>query len=452
MTVFSIRLLVNGSETDVDVEADSADWTSKIGDVEVTAGGGGPLRPGQYQQLTMNVKVPVSKVALIRTVTVAVQGPWSGTAPAWGVSAGGGEYYKPIFHGVVHTIQGGLLDGYLRLSALSNVYYAMQRRARLSSYTNDSPYNMVLDMSTEHPTGFTSIDSLPSDSDSFSDGSTLIKQYRPVQNDTKNGDFVKSSLYGLGVNMIGACYGTLTTPAIGIRPDYFRPGVTTTYQHTFSLARPNLWNVTDLGISYQDFAARINVYGEDSGGIKYYGWARIDTAADRLALGNTDLSVTGWWNTAARCGAAALDLLQQTGYPASPLPYKVEANIEHLNAGMSGWAGNEEHNTWYWATAQVGDLAQWLTSGDTGYESLTGTLGLSTQRAADLSALFVTSEDNAGPGSAYGFAIKQWVVRGTTHRWDPYGGWTVELQLLPDLMTGPNDLTDTVSDVSSGTL
>lgn len=434
MTTFGIRVAVNGSETDVDVTSDSAPWDSKISNVVITAGGGGATRASRYHQLSCDIHLRAAYIAQVRTITIAVQGPFSGTAPAGTIDAGGGERYRVLFHGIVNTIAGGLNDAGVRVVAQSAIQSQFQQRPTLAAASNTSPYDLAVSLASDVSCIGSTM--LP-DTTCTLRGGELIKQYMPAQKGVRVTNMFSAALAGTGVNLVGGFGNTITSPQLLFRPDYFRPGaaIDTSRQETITLARPNLWDVTDLGVSFEDAAAKFVVYGEDSGGTRYKGWARFESATDREALGRTEQSLSGWWNTAARCEGAARELLQLTCFPSGPRPYQIRNHIDSYSAGMAGWGGDGVRNVWVWAAAQVGDLALWQISGDSYYESLTGALGFTTARSSDLSAIFSAGPTLGGPNKVGTYWTRQWIVRGTRHEWNPIAGWTVDLQLSPDYST-----------------
>lgn len=448
MTTFTIRVAINGSETDTDVENDSASWLTKVGNVRTAGGGGSPVRSAAQWACSFDLKVPIAAAPNVRTITVAVQGPWTPAVPDWAVDVTGNKAYRIVFHGPVHSVQGGLLDGYLRFEALDEMWNLMQRKARCAAAPNTGVQDVLAAIETAHSLTITGNSSFPASTDLFIDGSTTMQLDAPAQEDTLNGAFIATALAGTCVNMSSEWDGTITSPELYWRPDYFYPGVNDARMADFYLGRPWLLGYPDCGYSYQDFASRYTVNGEGSGGTRYYGWARLDAAADRNRLGNRELSLTGMWDAETRCKAAALTVLSATGYPSSLLPYQVTVPVDAYSSGLVGWSGDEEATAWYMATLMLGDTIEYQISGDPYYEAETS--HMPTARADDLKSMFITNVDNAGPGSGYGVVVDRWHVRTLVREWNPGSGWLLTVGLLPNLLVASTPLTDTVGDAGSG--
>jgi len=230
------------------------------------------------------------------------------------------------------------------------------------------------------------------------------------------------------------------------RPDHYyvgSGGLSTTRRQTLPMPRAQAFGFSDFGYAYNDHFARIDVAGASST-TDYYGWARLEFAADRNALGNRSAGLTGMWNTATRCEQAARTVLGQTVYPSFYHPFSIDASADHHYQTLSGWTGDtgesQEETGFHLAACMLGDQLRWLTTGSTGYESYSTALGA--QKAADLATVFAPSFD--------GFSTTLADIRTITREWSPTGGWMLELGTYPSFID-PYVSGGGASDYGSGT-
>jgi len=444
VSTYTLRVAINGSETDVDVEADSAAWTSKISKLKISGGGGGPVKQGRPFGCSFELAVPIDRSIYVRTITVAVEGPWTTTLKGWMTAGATGKAYRVVYHGDVISAKVGLLEGAVEFDSLDEMYALGERRARVASATGSDIKQLLQDIETAHSLTMSGADQFPDSTTPFMDGSTLMLIYRPAQKRTRNADFIANALAGTTVNMTCDWDGPITAPTMRWRPDhyYVDSSISTTRRQTLPMPRAQAFGFSDFGYAYNDHAARIDVAGASST-TDYYGWARLDNATDRNALGNRSAGLTGMWNTAARCEQAARTVLGQTVYPSFYHPFRIDASADHHYQTLAGWTGatgeSQEATGFHLAACMLGDQIRWLDVLDTGYESYSTALG--TQKAADLANVFAPSF-----GSVSTFLHD---IRTLTRYWTPTGGWILELGTYPSFVS-PYDSGD-ANDYGSGT-
>jgi hypothetical protein len=452
MTTYTLRFAINGSETDEDVEEDSAAWTSKLSNLKITGGGGGPVKTASNWVCSFELVVPIDVAAKVRTVTVAVEGPWTDTLKAWMTSDTTDRAYRVVFHGDVTGVRVGLLEGRVEMDATDEMYGLMQRRARLAAATGSDIKTLLQDIETAHGLTMTGAAQFPDSTTQFEDASTLMTIYRPAQKRVRNGEFIAQALAGTCINCSAEWDGPITAPAMAWRPDFYwhHSSISTTRRMQIPMPRPQAFGFSDFGYAYDDHYARITVNGANSS-TDYYGWARLDDAADRNALSNREASLTSMFNSLLRLIASALTVLGQTGYPSYLRPYQIDVSADHHYTALSGWTGatgETQETLGYWlATAMLGDQLYWLDTGDPGYESVTTALGA--QKAADLQSAFFPAVDTSGPGGAFDSSTRYHAIRQITRTWTPTGGWMLELATYPHFVVGIG--TDPTGDTGSGT-
>ena len=442
-----MRVAVNGSETDEDVEADSAPWLEKVVNLRISGGGGGPAKRSQPFACSFSLAVPLNDAIKVRTITVAVEGPWTGTLKTWMESDTTDRAYRVVYNGDVVAARCGILSGTVEFDSLDDMYALGTKRARVTALASTDVYNVLVAIDG----GLGGSPSFPSSSETFMDGSTSMIIYRPAQQRTVNADYIATALAGTGVNMSVDWDGVMAGPQFRWRPDHYYPGVTTARQMNIPMPRPQAYDFSDMGYAYQDHYARIDIAGASST-TNYYGWARLDNAADRNALNNRAIGLTGMWNTAGRCAAAARTVLGQTVYPAYMHPFRINVSADHHYSTLSGWTGatgeSQEETGFHLAACMLGDRLRYLTGSDTGYESVSTALG--SAKADFLDDVFAPTWTDAG-GTMYTFYHD---IRSLTRYWTPSGGWFLELGTLPDwdpaTGTGPYDSGD-ATDYGSGT-
>jgi hypothetical protein len=204
---------------------------------------------------------------------------------------------------------------------------------------------------------------------------------------------------------------------------------------------PWVWEYLDSGIDWQDFVARVNLTGEDSGGTRYYGWARLAASAMRNKLGNRDVNITTYIDNAANLQTAARRLLAYVGEPGYLLLKQIRVSVELLYATHDAAATADPEAEAFTAAA--------LFPGDKiNFGAPTYPATLSAQREADLDTLWQPTVADNGTGGT----ITDFTVKTVTREWNPTGGWFVTYGIEPDPTAALNGLLGSdISDYGNGT-
>jgi hypothetical protein len=245
--------------------------------------------------------------------------------------------------------------------------------------------------------------------------------------------------------------GTITTPDLWWRPDFQDADYWTLEQGriwSLQLFYPWLMSYPDVGLQYEDFVARINVEGATSAGVEHYGWARLFSAADRASVGNRDVTLDTWIDTATECQTQARRLLAYQGEPNHLRIKEMTLNTEHLYqvATDDGITGPAAH-VFNWAGGMPGD-----------HVVVRSPFGNSHLEARDWPAhapdggdLYDTLEALWTPSITYNATSAtpdRFVVRSYTRTFTPNGGWDVTVGVDPstDAIRGSD-----VSEFGNGT-
>lgn len=332
LTSNGLRIAINGSETDVDVEADNASWKTKVGKVRHTVGGGSWWRDPQPGVANIDVIVPLHLAPKIRTVTIAVTCIPSLAAPPTGViGAGSANSYRIIFHGDVQSFKATPRAGasIVQMDAVSEMSGFLNRKARVAAAVNTGIRDLLTDFETAHSMTMAGNSYFPTVAQGFPNCD------RPAQKQKTNGEFIRKQLAGTGTNMSEDWTTSITAPQMAWRPDFQDPGTYYTYTDTarmWSTEMPYPWLLAypDVGLQYKDFVARVNVEGGTSAGVEHYGYASLATSALRAKLGNRDVSVTSWIDTTTECQTQARRLMAYQADPEYLKMNQVSFNTEAL--------------------------------------------------------------------------------------------------------------------------
>ena len=429
--VYTLKVAINGSETDINVEGDTASWLTKVGDVKVTDGGGSWHSPPQQAGCTIRVNVPISLAPLIRTVTIAVVGPYSGTIPAWltETSTGSGRYYRVIFHGPVTSVQpaAAIGDDGVLVNAISEMQTLFERRAHTAASNNSGCRSLCNDIETAHSITINENTSIPQAADTY-------QLDRPAQKDATNGEWLKTLMAGHGYWITAEWDGPIDSPQLCWRTDY--PWTSGRWQQVRA-GRPWKYVYEDYGFTWQDFVARVEVDGTDSAANKYYGWARLNDSTVRSQLGNQEVRFSSWIDSATQCQTAARKLIRQQGEPyLKMLRVGIPLEICYRDAATAaGYTEDEDKVFMGHACLMLGDQLLSRSSGSNSWDNTSNTAGSwPSGKAAtgsivfsDLSSLWEVNIVNTTTDKA-----DNYTVRGIAREWEPSGGWYITVDLEPD--------------------
>jgi hypothetical protein len=430
---YTLRVAINGSETDVDVENDDADWLTKIANLRTTDGGGTWFRAGNQAAAALDLNIPLAVADAVRTVTIAVQGPHDGGGGAsdYLTSVGGGLYYRVIFHGTVVAKKAVVGEPLIQIDAISEMQQLLERRARTAASNNSGPRAVTTDIETAHSLTIPVNTAYPLGTDFY----TLD---RPAQKGASNGEWLKKALAGTGCNPTAEWNGPITAPELCWRVDYaWTVGMR---NQQLEATRPWAYSYPDVGTTWQDFPARVEVEGENSAGTQHYGWARLGDSSIRTQLGNQSVSLSTWIDTAAECETAAATLLGHIGEPDYLRMFRVGFYPDFLLSEMTGNGVTE-------ATAQVramdhacampGDFfVRRNPFDDTHSEDWPSVCPVGSDRYDDLEALWVHPVRDNGVSSGN---VLYYGIRTVNRWWTPTGGWYLEVSAEPDGTLTPAD-------------
>jgi len=438
MTTYSIRVAINDSETDEDVVADSTPWVEKVGNVEVSGGGGSYLRPSTPFMCKFDLLgVPIQKAALVRKIAVAVQGP-TNTTPGGQVTRVGAtdECYRIIFQGDVIQARGVLPSGIIQYDAASELSGWLNRKSGTASSTGTGPRALLSAIASAHSVSISGGGGFPNNSTTVNGvidtGAAFLSQDRPAQEDALNGTWLQTAMAGSGVNVSCDWEGTMSTlPAtMWWRPDWFHSDSGTidyTMRNEIQFQRPDMFAWEDVGIQWGDYYSKITVNGNPNGGSRYYGWARLDSAADRNSLNNKELSISSWIDSSTHCARAARNLLERTGMPKHFRSFRVRFNADRLYQAWYPGTASYDVNKWEMICAMLGDQLNLEDDGSPAWTPPT------TQHGLDLDTLIFPT---GSAGSSYIDNTYLHTIRGIKRTWDPAGGWDVQFNLEPEFWTG----------------
>jgi hypothetical protein len=467
-----IKIAVNGSETDVDVENDSATWESKIGNVRHTTGGGTWTKPGRPGVLQFAAAIPVEVAHLVRTITVAVS---LDVAPSLAVGTTMDDFppivgtglgaYRIIFHGDIQSAKvtgidprsGSNGDDRVQFDALSEMSGLLNRRARCAAATNTGITNMLAAIETAHGLTMDGADSFPTVANGFQNSD------RPAQKRLTNGQYIATMLAGSGINMTEDWDGTITAPTLRWRADHddasYYSG-TVSDQWVMEIGYPWKMSYPDVGIVPGDYSARITVNGENSAGTQVYGYGELDTAALRAQCGERDTQVTSYIDTTTDCQKQAVRLIAYQGDAIRTRMIQTTLNTEvYYKALVDGGAyfpstqADPAAEVFYLAAMMPGDLlytrGHFLTDvgGSDGFQNGNSDYGNWPSGYSAGSGLYTTLYRLWRPyveGWGLSDVATRHAIRAITRTFTPDGGWDVTYGVQPwtDAIVG--------SDVSAG--
>lgn len=344
MTTYSIRVAINNTEIDCD----------QIGLIRTAEGGGSFLKEGALPTCSFVYRTDINNAWGVETITIAVEGPYNGTAPAWWHDNGDGTYYHILFHGPIIGYKASAIDSlWTEFSAISEMHGLFQRRARTAASNNSYPRTLTSDIETAHSLTIGNNACIPT----FGDGFGQVD--RPEQRSASNGEWLRNVMAGTGMSIMAEWEGTLTAPELCWRTDrYWVGGLNHRYVYA---GRPWLYQYPNTGFNWQDFVARVEVNGETgntishhgwvryptlrnmgprpptkiidvSDGTRYYGTARLGNSSMRTRLGNVTAQINSWLDTSTRCQNAAEFLLSHVGEPLYPKMFGVTFLPDQLYA------------------------------------------------------------------------------------------------------------------------
>lgn len=463
MTTYGIRIAINGSEIDDFVEGDNASWDTKIGEIKTTEGGGSFLREAQQATCSFVANIPEILAPLMRTITIAVEGPYTASAPSYWNDNGDGTFYRIIFHGpIVASKLVGFTENLVQFDAISEMQTLYERRAQLASTNNTGPRALCTDIETAH--SLTILNANPM----VPTAADFYNMDRPAQGSASNGDWLRTATAPLGMTITGDWEGTIDAPELAWRTDYqwFTGG---NYE-IIKAGRPWNYVYSDIGITWRDFVARIEVNGETGNSISHYGFVRypnwngprpptriidvrngtrywgrasLDNGTVRSRLGFQEASIGSWIDTAAECEAAAKRLMRHQGEPS------------YLKMNKVGWWPDQvaadaatdplvdpdpEDIGMVHACVMLGDQMAGRQSGeafddsngiggDNAYGTWPDHCPVSSDRYDLLEALWNVQIENNGSTSGI---VDYYTIRTISREWTPTGGWWIEVGLEPD--------------------
>lgn len=460
---YTIRVAINGSETDTTVEADSASWLTKIGEVRSFEGGGSFTREANHATLSFKLRIPQNLSWAVNTVTIAVQGP-AASPSSWFTSAGGGQYYRVVFHGSVNAIRGvDVGTGMIEFQAISEMQGLYERRAHTAQDNNSGPRDLTTAIETAHSLTIAGTSVVPESTDFYN-------LDRPAQGGAANGQWLRNVMAGTGMTLVAEWDGPITAPALRWRTDY--PWFSGGNFNNITAGRPWSYIYLDHGTVWRDFVARVEVNGASgqtlsydgwvrypqlgnigprpstqiitvADGTRYYGYGRLGSSAMRAAVSQTELSINSWIDTAAECETAAKWILRHMGEPtylkinrmgyypdylwreadADPLydPDPDNVFLDHA-AVMLGdqFVSREFGNDLFDNSNLIGP--------DNSYGTWPTVCPPGSDRYDDLFALWNPTLTNNGVSSGQ---VQLQTVRTLARTWNPSSGWYVEVGLEP---------------------
>lgn len=436
-----IRIAVNSSETDVDVEADNADWTAKVGQVKIDGGGGSFWRDSQPFRCQFTANIPWEDAPKVRTITVAATVTSSASMPD-GTVTSGTNHYRILFHGDVQSCKGeGAPDsGIVIFYAVSEMSALLGRKARTAASNNSFIRELLADIETAHSLTVAGNVCFPTMAEFYSCD-------RPVQKGQSNGTWIRKMLAGSGINMSEEWGGTITAPELRWRADWMDtttyPSITTTRLWNVEFHYPWLAKYEDVGVEWKDFVARINIEGENSAAAEHYGWARLSLSAQRQACGNRDVTLSSWIDTATQCQNAARRLLGHQGEPSWMKMKRVTLPIETIHAAIDAdtvGVTYPEEETWRLAACMLGDTVDIRSPFDNG-----STRTDWPAHAPAGGAVYDTLNTIWKPALTDDLEFvpfDTWSIRTIVREWRPNGGWLLTYGMDPTYGIPAADIAD----------
>lgn len=467
MSTYTLRVAINGEETDTLVEGDNADWDCKLGYIRISGGGGSFLREAANLQCTFNAYIPSNVAPLVRTITVAVQGPATNPESYWHDN-GDGTYYRIVFHGTVNSSKVSRIgQGFVQFVAMDEMQGLFERRAHTALSNNSGPRTLTNDIESAH-------------SITVNNGNPMIPQAadfynldRPKQESASNGEWLRTAMAGTGMSIVGEWEGTITAPELCWRTDRnWSPSGGGNYSFLCVAWRPWEYSYPDVGTVWRDFVARVEVNGEVgnslthhgyvrysslrhmqprqptkivdvSNGTRYWGRADLASAGMRNKLGNQTASFASWIDTAAECEDAAKFIARHVGEPSYMRMNRVGFSPDRLHASAdadTGFTEDVDDFGMYHAVLMLGDQIEVRGHGNFGDDNGLGgdnTGGLwpdSCPEGSDtydeLQALWEPTLDSDSNPVTPQYHNVRTIIR----EWTPSAGWNMEVGLEPDAL------------------
>lgn len=437
MTTYTIKLAVNGSETD---PHDSASWLSKVSKVRVVGGGGTWFRPASPLVADFWLDVPAARAGAIRTATIAVEGPWNaGSPPNNGYTPSAGHAGRVIFHGEAQGAKGQIPAAPLQMTFLDEMSGLFNRKPFLAAdlYDVDGPRDILGRIET-------GLSLTISGESAFPEGATDTGYWLTLQKTKKKtcGQVIQAALAGTGVNMVTEWSGDVTSPVMRWRPDfYYKPDgtstINTTGEETITVYRPWLAVYSDFGLAYEDFVAKVIVNGIDSTEADIYGWAQLSSSTERSNLSHREVTLAGINSYSADAKAAAERLINRTGNPEYHRMVNVDwyPDVIHADYVADSVLDNTVEDALFnLAAVRLGDRLRALTP----FNDLVGGGGTgdhlwpASAPYDDLEALWLVDVVNESTSHT----TRTHLVRYTEREWTPKAGWRVTTGLWPQCTPG----------------
>lgn len=450
LTACGIKIAINGSETDVDVENDSASWTTKVGNVRVTTGGGSWWRDGKPGVCNLDMMLPLHLASKVRTVTIGVTliPSTASTMPSGTIGAGSANAYRIIFHGDVQSVKGTPTNqtaDIVQFDAVSEMSGLLNRKARTAAAPNTGIRDLLGDIETAH--------SLTMSGDAyFPVAAEYANLDRPAQKANTNGAWIRTALAGSGINMSEDWQTSITAPELMWRPDFQDPDyyatLTTARMWTWQAGYPWLYSYPDVGLQYEDFVARVNVEGENSGGTQVYGYGGLANGTIRATVGNRDVTLSTWMDNTTDCQTYARRLIAYQGQPNYLKLNQFTLNTEHLYRVMqaddtAGKTIDPEVEIFTAAAGMPGDTVtrRYDSSVGVGFGDGHDFYRDWPSNAPDGGDLYDTLDPLWNPEMAYTPGVEYadtHIIRAFTRQFTPTGGWDVTYGVEPwtDLIRG----------------
>lgn len=416
-----ILIAINGELTDTTVENDSATWDTKVGRVRMRGGGGSWWRPTQPHVCQIDMDIAANHAWLVRTVTIAVKANTAMATPPTGTID---DEYRIVFHGEVQQSKGSphVNAGPVQLDAVDEMSGLMNRRARTAAVNNSGIRALLTDIETAHGLTMNGGTAFPSSAD-------FPNLDRPKQKGQSNGAWLRLATAGTGINVTSEWDTSITAPDLRWRPDWFdfdySASVDINRLWYWNAGHPWLLEYDDVGIRYADYVATVNIDGEDSAGAEYYGYARLATAATRKALGNREVNITSWMDTAADCQKHARRLLAHVGDPIHARMYRLTVRPEKVHEAMTADAIFDAdtilENAFRAGALLPGDqISARDPFGDTNLDFGDWPSGSSALQTRLSTLWFPEMKDGSGVGTT---ADGLHNIRTVEREWTPDGGW-----------------------------
>lgn len=458
MTTFGVRVAINGTEIDCD----------DIAEIKTSEGGGSFYREADQSTASFKYRTNAHGATFVRTVTIAVEGPYNGTAPAWWHDNGDGTFYHIIFHGTVTGFETNVDPAHVewvQFAAMSEMQGIFERKARTAAANDSYMRDLTSDIETAHSLTIGNNGTIPTFGDGFPDVD------RPAQGPSTNGEWLRMVMAGTGMSIIAEWEGTLTAPELCWRTDRAWVGGQN-YRNVYA-GRPWEYEYRSVGINWRDFVAKVEVTGEAgnslshhgwvrypnlynrgprpptriidvSNGTRYYGTATLSNSFMRDNLGDQTISINSWIDTAAHCEDAAEFLLSHVGEPhlmMNSVAFWPDQLTKSADADPDFTFQDPEDFGMDHANVLVGDYMRSRTAGGNGFDDTDGGAGVNpwgtwpdtvpvNSDVYDLlNYLWQVEIENDSNTSG---AVDAYNVRRVAREWTPSGGWHIDVGLEAD--------------------